>query len=98
VPIDDGSSSPDVSYSSLTEMLMETSSKKRRVYLISITLKYYHSSSVNVDMIKEEVDKFLVPVSSQLELEKDDKWAIQLVVSTSYSNEVPVTLQIRKTG
>ncbi|KAK4523524.1 hypothetical protein GAYE_PCTG69G1420 [Galdieria yellowstonensis] len=84
VPIDDGSSSPDVSYSSLTEMLMETSSKKRRVYLISITLKYYHSSSVNVDMIKEEVDKFLVPVSSQLELEKDDKWAIQLVVSTSY--------------
>jgi hypothetical protein len=40
------------------------------------------------DMIKEEVDKFLVPVSSQLKLEKNDIWAIQLVVSTSYNNEV----------
>jgi len=40
------------------------------------------------DMIKEEVDKFLVPVSSQLELEKNDIWAVQLVVSTSYNNEV----------
>ncbi|KAK4527023.1 hypothetical protein GAYE_SCF34G4944 [Galdieria yellowstonensis] len=88
VPIDDDSSGSDEGCSSLTEMLMDTSSKKRRVYLIGITLKYYHSSSVHVDMIKEEVDKFLVPVSSQLELEKNDIWAIQLVVSTSYNNEV----------
>ncbi|KAK4525217.1 hypothetical protein GAYE_SCF08G3123 [Galdieria yellowstonensis] len=88
VPIDDDSSGSDEGCSSLTEMLMYTSSKKRRVYLIGITLKYYHSSSVDVDMIKEEVDKFLVPVSSQLELEKNDIWAIQLVVSTSYNNEV----------
>jgi len=66
LPIDDDSSSSDEGCSSLTEMLMDTSSKKRRVYLIGITLKYYHSSSVNVDMMKEEVDKFLVPFSSQL--------------------------------
>ncbi|KAK4526215.1 hypothetical protein GAYE_SCF20G4129 [Galdieria yellowstonensis] len=88
VPIDDDSSGSDEGCSSLTEMLMYTSSKKRRVYLIGITLKYYHSSSVDVDMIKEEVDKFLVPVSSQLELEKNDIWAIQLVLSTSYNNEI----------
>ncbi|KAK4525595.1 hypothetical protein GAYE_SCF15G3504 [Galdieria yellowstonensis] len=88
VPIDDDSSGSDEGCSSLTEMLMYTSSKKRRVYLIGITLKYYHSSSVDVDMIKEEVDKFLVPVASQLELEKNDIWAIQLVLSTSYNNEI----------
>ncbi|KAK4528811.1 hypothetical protein GAYE_SCF65G6758 [Galdieria yellowstonensis] len=88
VPIDDDSSSSDESGSSLTEMLMDTSSKKRRVYLIGIALKYYHSSRVSVGMIKEEVDKFLVPVSSQLDLEENDIWAIQLVVSTSYNNEV----------
>ncbi|KAK4525477.1 hypothetical protein GAYE_SCF12G3385 [Galdieria yellowstonensis] len=88
VPIDDGSSSSDESYSSLTEMFMDTSSKKRRVYLIGIALKCYHSSSLNLAMIKNEVDKFLVPVSSQLELEKKDIWAIQLVVSTSCHNEV----------
>jgi len=88
VPIDDDSSSSNEGYSSLTEMLMDTSSKKRRVYLIGIALKCYHSSSLNLAMIKNEVDKFLVPVSSQLELEKNDIWAIQLVVSTSYHNDV----------
>ncbi|KAK4528555.1 hypothetical protein GAYE_SCF61G6499 [Galdieria yellowstonensis] len=88
VPIDDGSSSSDEGYSSLTEMFVETSSKKRRVYLIGIALKCYHCSTVSLAMIKNEVDKFLVPVSSQLELEKNDIWAIQLVVSTSYNNEV----------
>jgi hypothetical protein len=72
VPIDDDSSSSNEGYSSLTEMFMDTSSKKRRVYLIGIALKCYHSSSVNLAMIKNGVDKFLVPVSSQLELEKKD--------------------------
>ncbi|KAK4526317.1 hypothetical protein GAYE_SCF22MG4231 [Galdieria yellowstonensis] len=88
VPIDDDSSSSDESGSSLTEMLMDTSSKKRRVYLIGIALKYYNRSTVSVGMIKEEVDKFLVPVSSQLDLEENDIWAVQLVVSTSYNNEI----------
>jgi len=88
VPIGHDSSSSNEGCSSLTEMFMDTSSKKRRVYLIGIALKCYHSSSFNLAITKKEVDKFLVPVSSQLELEKKDIWAIQLVVSTRYNNEV----------
>ncbi|KAK4523509.1 hypothetical protein GAYE_PCTG69G1405 [Galdieria yellowstonensis] len=88
VPIDASSSTPKKTQSSLTPVSMDTSSKKRRVYLIGIALKCYGTSGVGVAKIKEEVDKFLVPVSSQLELEKNDIWAIQLVVSTSYNNDV----------
>ncbi|KAK4528957.1 hypothetical protein GAYE_SCF67G6906 [Galdieria yellowstonensis] len=88
VPIDASSSTPMKRQSSLTQVSMDTSSKKRRVYLIGIALKCYGKSGVGVAKIKEEVDKFLVPVSSQLELEKNDIWAIQLVVSTSYNNDV----------
>ncbi|KAK4528389.1 hypothetical protein GAYE_SCF55G6330 [Galdieria yellowstonensis] len=88
VPIDASSSTPKKRQSSLTQVSMDTSSKKRRVYLIGIALKCYGKSGVGVAKIKEEVNKFLVPVSSQLELEKNDIWAIQLVVSTSYNNEV----------
>jgi len=47
LPIDDDSSSSDEVCSSLTEMLKDTSAKKRRVYLIGITLKYCRNSSVN---------------------------------------------------
>ncbi|KAK4528674.1 hypothetical protein GAYE_SCF62G6619 [Galdieria yellowstonensis] len=88
VPIDASSPTPKKRQSSLTQVSMDTSSKKRRVYLIGIALKCYGKSGVGVAKIKEEVDKFLVPVSSQLELEKNDIWAIQLVVSTSYNNDV----------
>ncbi|KAK4524641.1 hypothetical protein GAYE_SCF05G2542 [Galdieria yellowstonensis] len=88
VPIDASSSTPKKRQSSLTQVSMDTSSKKRRVYLIGIALKCYGKSGVGVAKIKEEVNKFLVPVSSQLELEKNDIWAIQLVVSTSYNNDV----------
>jgi len=88
VPIDASSSTPKKRQSSLTQVSMDTSSKKRRVYLIGIALKCYGKSGVGVAKIKEEVNKFLVPVSSQLELEKNDICAIQLVVSTSYNNEV----------
>ncbi|KAK4528176.1 hypothetical protein GAYE_SCF53G6111 [Galdieria yellowstonensis] len=88
VPIDASSSTSKKRQSSLTQVSMDISSKKRRVYLIGIALKCYGKSGVGVAKIKEEVDKFLVPVSSQLELERNDIWAIQLVVSTSYNNEV----------
>ncbi|KAK4522640.1 hypothetical protein GAYE_PCTG14G0530 [Galdieria yellowstonensis] len=88
VPMHASSSSHNEGQSCLTPVSTHTSSKRRRVYVIGITLKYYHNSSVSIDMIKEEADKFLVPVSSQLDLEKNDIWAIQLIVSTSYNNEV----------
>ncbi|KAK4528250.1 hypothetical protein GAYE_SCF54G6186 [Galdieria yellowstonensis] len=84
----DSALSADESGSSLDQVAMDTSSERTRVYLIGIALKYYHSSRVSVGMIKEEVDKFLVPVSSQLDLKENDIWAIQLVVSTSYNNEI----------
>ncbi|KAK4523577.1 hypothetical protein GAYE_PCTG70G1473 [Galdieria yellowstonensis] len=84
----DSALSADESGSSLDQVAMDTSSERTRVYLIGIALKYYNRSTVSVGMIKEEVDKFLVPVSSQLDLKENDIWAIQLVVSTSYNNEV----------
>ncbi|KAK4524496.1 hypothetical protein GAYE_SCF04G2397 [Galdieria yellowstonensis] len=84
----DSALSADESGSSLDQVAMDTSSERTRVYLIGIALKYYNRSTVNVGMIKEEVDKFLVPVSSQLDLKENDIWAIQLVVSTSYNSEV----------
>ncbi|KAK4528326.1 hypothetical protein GAYE_SCF55G6266 [Galdieria yellowstonensis] len=84
----DSALSADESGSSLDQVAMDTSSERTRVYLIGIALKYYNRSTVNVGMIKEEVDKFLVPVSSQLDLKENDIWAIQLVVSTSYNNEI----------
>ncbi|KAK4525694.1 hypothetical protein GAYE_SCF15G3603 [Galdieria yellowstonensis] len=84
----DSSLSADESGSSLDQVAMDTSSERTRVYLIGIALKYYNRSTVSVGMIKEEVDKFLVPVSSQLDLKENDIWAIQLVVSTSYNNEI----------
>ncbi|KAK4527019.1 hypothetical protein GAYE_SCF31G4940 [Galdieria yellowstonensis] len=84
----DSALSADESGSSLDQVAMDTSSERTRVYLIGIALKYYNRSTVSVGMIKEEVDKFLVPVSSQLDLKENDIWAIQLVVSTSYNNEI----------
>lgn len=88
MPIHDSVFSPDELYSSLYQVPVDTSSERKRVYLIGIALKYYHRSSVSVGMITDEVDKFLVPVSSKLDQENNDVWAFQLVASTSYNNEV----------
>jgi hypothetical protein len=54
--------------------LEETSSNKKRIYLIGIALKYYHRSDPGVDraMIGHEVAKFLEAVSSQLELKENN--------------------------
>jgi len=54
VSIHDSSSSPNEGYFSLTKMFTDASSKKRRVYLIGIALKCYHSSSVSVGLIKKK--------------------------------------------
>jgi hypothetical protein len=54
---------------------IETSSENKNTYLIGIALKCHQSSSnagVNCSVIKEKVAKFLYPVSSQLELEKNN--------------------------
>jgi len=59
--------------------------------LIGIALKYYHRSAPGVDlaMSKEEVAKFLEPVSSQLELkENNNTTAIQLIVCNKYHDSV----------
>ncbi|KAK4527100.1 hypothetical protein GAYE_SCF34G5022 [Galdieria yellowstonensis] len=64
--------------------------QKQKTYLIGISLKCYDDSSCTVshDIIKEEVGRFLYPVSSQLDLEENNVTVIQLIVSNRYTADV----------
>jgi len=69
---------------------VSNSLQKQKTYLIGISLKCYHDSfcTVSHDIIKEEVAKFLYPMSSQLDLEENNVTVIQLIVSNKYTPEV----------
>jgi hypothetical protein len=67
-----------------------SSAENPAIYLICLSLKCYDISGggIGYSEIKEEVDKFLIPVAEQINLESHNMYAIQLVISTKYSNEV----------
>eukprot|EP00871_Galdieria_phlegrea_P003741 jgi/Galph1/4368/GphlegSOOS_G3027.1 len=60
------------------------------IYLIGISLKCYHlaGQGVGLSHIKNETEKFLIPVAQQLGLKAKNIVVIQLVVSTRYTKEV----------
>eukprot|EP00871_Galdieria_phlegrea_P003744 jgi/Galph1/4370/GphlegSOOS_G3003.1 len=66
------------------------SRSKSTTYLIGISLKCYGTTGrrVGLPLIKEETEKFLIPVAQQLDLASDDIFAIQLIISTNYTNQV----------
>ncbi|KAK4524488.1 hypothetical protein GAYE_SCF03G2389 [Galdieria yellowstonensis] len=68
---------------------VSNSLQKQKTYLIGISLKCYDDSccAVSHEIIKEEVAKFLYPVSSQLDLE-NNVTVIQLIVSDIYTPEI----------
>jgi len=75
------------------QVFLETVSnslQKQKTYLIGISLKCYDDSccAVSHEIIKEEVAKFLYPVSSQLDLEENNVTVIQLIVSDIYTPEI----------
>jgi len=60
---------------------VSNSLRKQETYLIGISLKCYDDSScaMSREIIKEEVAKFLYPVSSQCDLEESVVAVIQLI-------------------
>eukprot|EP00871_Galdieria_phlegrea_P002462 jgi/Galph1/3216/GphlegSOOS_G1864.1 len=66
------------------------SRNKSTTYLIGISLKCYGTTGrrVGLPLIKEETEKFLIPVAQQLDLASDDIFAIQLIISTNYTSQV----------
>eukprot|EP00871_Galdieria_phlegrea_P000666 jgi/Galph1/15/GphlegSOOS_G67.1 len=64
----------------------------QQVCLIGIALKYHAISSCGVgsSTMKTKVAKFLYPISSQLELEKINITAIQLIISNKYTTQVSI--------
>eukprot|EP00871_Galdieria_phlegrea_P003016 jgi/Galph1/3715/GphlegSOOS_G2358.1 len=66
------------------------SRNKSTTYLIGISLKCYGTTGrrVGLPLIKEETEKFLIPVAQHLDLASDDIFAIQLIISTNYTSQV----------
>eukprot|EP00871_Galdieria_phlegrea_P002535 jgi/Galph1/3282/GphlegSOOS_G1914.1 len=75
-----------------TDSMEEVNISRNRstTYLIGISLKCYGTTGrrVGLPLIKEETEKFLIPVAQQLDLASDDIFAIQLIISTNYTNQV----------
>ncbi|KAK4527531.1 hypothetical protein GAYE_SCF41G5454 [Galdieria yellowstonensis] len=63
---------------------------EKRTYLIGISLKCLPGSSpgFNLNMLKEEIGRFVYPVSSQLQLKENNLRVIQLIVSNKYSADI----------
>jgi hypothetical protein len=63
---------------------------EKRTYLIGISLKCLPSSSPgsNLTMLKEEIGRFVHPVSSQLQLKDNNLRLIQLIISNKYSADI----------
>ncbi|KAK4526885.1 hypothetical protein GAYE_SCF29G4803 [Galdieria yellowstonensis] len=83
------SSDEENSSSELGESETQASTEKR-TYLIGISLKCLPSSSpgFNLIMLKEEIGRFVHPVSSQLQLKENNLMAIQLIISNKYSADI----------
>eukprot|EP00871_Galdieria_phlegrea_P003483 jgi/Galph1/4135/GphlegSOOS_G42.1 len=73
-----------------TQLVTFSSQKEPIVYLIGISLKCYHLDGPGVGRshIKNETEKFLIPVAQQVDLESKNIVAIQVIISTKYSIEV----------
>eukprot|EP00871_Galdieria_phlegrea_P001900 jgi/Galph1/2710/GphlegSOOS_G1364.1 len=75
-----------------TDSMEEVNISRNRstTYLIGISLKCYGTTGrrVGLPLIKEETEKFLIPVAQQLDLASDDIFAIQLIISTNYTSQV----------
>eukprot|EP00871_Galdieria_phlegrea_P002144 jgi/Galph1/2930/GphlegSOOS_G1609.1 len=72
------------------QLVIFSSQEEPIVYLIGISLECYHlaGQGAGLSHIKNETEKFLIPVAQQLDLEAKNIVAIQLVVSTKYTKEV----------
>eukprot|EP00871_Galdieria_phlegrea_P001832 jgi/Galph1/264/GphlegSOOS_G5009.1 len=73
-----------------TQLVTFSSQQGPIVYLIGISLKCYHlaGQGAGLSLIKNETEKFLIPVAQQLDLETKNIVAIRLVVSTKYTKKV----------
>eukprot|EP00871_Galdieria_phlegrea_P000486 jgi/Galph1/1438/GphlegSOOS_G131.1 len=75
---------------STPSLISLTEDTQAPIYLIDISLKCYDMKQgvINRAEIKKEVDKFLIPISKDIELEEKNVFAIQLIVSTKYTEQV----------
>eukprot|EP00871_Galdieria_phlegrea_P002728 jgi/Galph1/3456/GphlegSOOS_G2107.1 len=73
-----------------TQLVTFSSQEGPIVYLIGISLNCYHlaGQGVGLSLIKNETEKFLIPVAQQLDLKAKNMAIIQVIVSTKYTKEV----------
>eukprot|EP00871_Galdieria_phlegrea_P000518 jgi/Galph1/1467/GphlegSOOS_G155.1 len=64
--------------------------RQEPIYVIGISLKCYRMDrgGIGRSQIKEEVEKFLIPISKDIDLEEQNVFAIQLIISTKYTEQV----------
>eukprot|EP00871_Galdieria_phlegrea_P000440 jgi/Galph1/1397/GphlegSOOS_G92.1 len=64
--------------------------RQEPIYVIGISLKCYRMDrgGIGRSQIKEEVEKFLIPISKDIDLEEQNVFAIQLIISTNYTEQV----------
>eukprot|EP00871_Galdieria_phlegrea_P003166 jgi/Galph1/3850/GphlegSOOS_G2541.1 len=75
---------------STPSLISLTEDTQAPIYLIGISLKCYDMKQGVTDRaeIKKEVDKFLIPISKDIDLKEKNVFAIQLIVSTKYTEQV----------
>eukprot|EP00871_Galdieria_phlegrea_P003237 jgi/Galph1/3914/GphlegSOOS_G2575.1 len=75
---------------STPSLISLTEDTQAPIYLIGISLKCYDMKQGVTDRaeIKKEVDKFLIPISKDIDLKEKNVFAIQLIVSTNYTEQV----------
>eukprot|EP00871_Galdieria_phlegrea_P000935 jgi/Galph1/1842/GphlegSOOS_G549.1 len=75
---------------STPSLISLTEDTQAPIYLIGISLKCYDMKQgvINRAEIKKEVDKFLIPISKDIDLKEKNVFAIQLIVSTKYTEQV----------
>eukprot|EP00871_Galdieria_phlegrea_P002026 jgi/Galph1/2824/GphlegSOOS_G1490.1 len=92
IPFSQYSKGPDLIIRLSKNVTEETISPSQGpiVYLIGISLKCYHLTGpgVGLSLIKNETEKFLIPVAQQLDLETKNIVVIQVIVSTKYTKHV----------
>eukprot|EP00871_Galdieria_phlegrea_P000488 jgi/Galph1/143/GphlegSOOS_G4940.1 len=74
--------------------------RQEPIYVIGISLKCYRMDrgGIGRSQIKEEVEKFLIPISKDIDLEEQNVFAIQLIISTNYTEQVISNLQTTRIG
>eukprot|EP00871_Galdieria_phlegrea_P003848 jgi/Galph1/4464/GphlegSOOS_G3070.1 len=75
---------------STPSLISLTEDTQAPIYLIDISLKCYDMKQGVTDRaeIKKEVDKFLIPISKDIDLKEQNVFAIQLIVNTNYTEQV----------